>query len=601
MGLLNPGALVFLALIPALVLAYLARERASRVTVSSVLAFRALEAARRQRFGGRPRFDWKFFLELLILVLAVLAMAKPYAIRYENPIAVVLDNSVQMKAETDSGEIRLDKAKRELDAMLGAMPRESVVTVYVTSPEPHRVNAERLSIARTLSIVRDAEAIDAPADNGAIVNLLTKLSSDPHYAKVIFAGARALAPPVPPGITAITVGDPIPNFAIGSFTLRRESFGSQALHGRVTVANFTTAPKTLKVTISGDDKPFAAAESNVQPGETAVVEFPSLKPAAVYRADLTPSDGFPLDNVAYATSGSVRSVSILFVSPTPDDAKGLASIPGVSVATVAPDAFSPRELTSSDLAIFEYAVPKQMPSVNSLLVMPPPGDPVFDFETAQVKAAQPTAWSATDPLSYSVNFRLLNPHAGEAFGVHPWMAPVIDGREGALVLRGERDGHRFVAVGFNLFPYLGKRNLPMSILTLNILGYLAGVGANSGGYRTGQPWLVPAAIDGVILPSGQKIPTKPGTPFDDVTSLGVYKLVGPNNNVTLRAVNFSDLADSDLLTTAPLKIESHGAPPKTHAITEKAPFTVYVFAAILALLTLEAFAVYRRRRSVVGA
>ncbi len=600
MGLLNPGALVFLALVPALALAYLAHERSSRVTVSSVLAFRALHALRHERFAGRPRFDWKFFLELLALTLAVLAMAGPYVVRHENPIAVVLDNSAQMKARTASGGTRFEKAKKELDAMLAAMPGESAVSVYLTSPEPHRVNAAPLSIAGARSAVRDAETTDAPADNGAIVNLLSELSSDSHYAKVIFAGARALAPPVPPGITAITVGDPIENFAIGSFTLKRESFGSQALHASVTVANFSTAPKTLKVTITADGKSLASAESNVQAGETTVLEFPSLAPAAVYRAELAPSDGFPLDNVAYATSGSVKSVSILFVSPTPDDAKGLASIPGVSVTTVAPDAFSPGECASADLAIFEYAVPKEMPSVNALLVMPPPGDPVFDFDTVQVRAAQITAWRATDPLAYSVNFRLLNPGAGEAFGVHPWMAPVVDGRQGALILRGERDGHRFVATGFNLFPYLGRRNLPMSILTLNILGYLAGVGANSGGYRTGQPWLVPAGIESVILPSGKKIAAKPGTLFNDAASLGVYKLVGRHGTIALRAVNFSDLADSDLLSAAPLKIASRAAAPKTRAVTTKVPLTIYLFAAILALLALEGLVVYRRR-SAAGA
>jgi hypothetical protein len=595
MGLLNPGALVFLALVPALVLAYLARERSSRVTVSSVLAFRALRALGQKRFAGRPRFDWRFFLELLVLTLAVLAMAGPYVVRRENPIAVVLDNSAQMKAQTASGGSRFDKAKKELDAMLAAMPGESAVSVYLTSPEPHRVNAAPLSIAAARSAVRDAQATDAPADNGALVNLLTELSSDSHYAKVIFAGARALAPPVPPGITAITVGDPIENFAIGSFVLRRESFGSQALRASVTVANFSTAPKTLKVAITADGKSLASAESNVRPGETAVLDFPSLAPAAVYQAVLAPSDGFSLDNVAYATSASVKSVSILFVSPTPDDAKGLGSIPGVSVTTVAPDAFSPGELASADLAIFEYSVPKEMPSVNALLVMPPPGDPVFHFDTVQVRAAQVTAWRATDPLAYSVNFRLLNPGAGEAFGVHPWMAPVVDGRQGALVLRGERDGHRFVASGFNLFPYLGRQNLPMSILTLNILGYLAGVGANSGGYRTGQPWLVPAGIESVILPSGQTVAAKPGTLFDDTASLGVYKLVGRHGAVTLRAVNFSDLADSDLLNATPLRIESHAPAPKTRAVTAKAPLTLYLFAAILVLLALEGLVVYRRR------
>ena len=50
---------------------------------------------RKERFGGMPKFDWTFFVELLILSLAVLAMARPYLIRRGNPIAIVLDNSAR--------------------------------------------------------------------------------------------------------------------------------------------------------------------------------------------------------------------------------------------------------------------------------------------------------------------------------------------------------------------------------------------------------------------------------------------------------------------------------------------------------------------------
>ena len=85
MGLLNPGALYFLSIVPALILAYLARERPRRATVSSVIAFRALHVMRGQRFGGRPRFTWTFFLELLALCLAVIAMAGPYLLKKGHP------------------------------------------------------------------------------------------------------------------------------------------------------------------------------------------------------------------------------------------------------------------------------------------------------------------------------------------------------------------------------------------------------------------------------------------------------------------------------------------------------------------------------------
>src|SRR5450755_5150280 len=96
-GWLEPGAVSYLLIVPALILAYLARERPRQATVSSVLAFRALHVMRGQRFGGRPRFTWTFFIELLALCLAVLAMAAPYLLKKGNPVAVVIDNSAAMQ------------------------------------------------------------------------------------------------------------------------------------------------------------------------------------------------------------------------------------------------------------------------------------------------------------------------------------------------------------------------------------------------------------------------------------------------------------------------------------------------------------------------
>src|ERR1700683_4488341 len=600
MGLLNPGALIFFAIVPALVIAYLARERPARVTVSSVLAFRALRGFRKERFGWMPKFDWSFFVELLILSLAVLAMAKPYLIRRGNPIAIVLDNSAAMQAATREGASRFDKAKNETAAML-SNEDASTVALYLTAPQPHQIGGAPLTPIQARFQIAQTSVSDAPPDPAAIAGLLGELASGSSVSKVIFASSRPLAPPAPPRIDAITVGDPVKNFAIGSFTLRRETFGAEALHARLTVANFSPKTQSLQVAVSGDDKPLAVAKATLGPNESGLVEFPSLGPAIIYKAELSPRDGFSLDNIAYATAGSVKSVSILFVSPRPGDANGLDSIPGVRVSAKSPDAFTPADLNNIDLAIFECEAPEELPTVHSMMVMPPAGEPVFGFEATPSAQIQIARWIPTDPLSDSVNFRLLNIGQGELFASHPWMESAVDGAGGSLMLHGERQGHRFLATGFNPFPYLGKRNLPMSILTLNALGYLAGVGANSGGYRTGQPRLVAGGVADCVLPSGKTIPAKSGTLFTEVLAGGIYKLVGPGNLETPRAVNLADLTTSNFESVPPLKIESSSAAPDLESRSEKSPLTGYILAAILALLALEAMLLYRRKQSPLEA
>jgi hypothetical protein len=348
--------------------------------------------------------------------------------------------------------------------------------------------------------------------------------------------------------------------------------------------------------VTGDGKQIAHAREAIGARETATLEFPAIPPARIYEAKLAPDDALALDNVAYATAGSVKNVSILFVSPTPADAAGLNSIPGVEVTARTPDAYSPGDLGTFDLAIFEFAAPKEIPGVNTMLVMPPPGDPVFGLTVTPTAKVQIAGWRTTDTLTDSVNFRLLSLRGGEYFGTHPWMSQVVGGDGGAIVLKGERGAHRFVATGFNPFPYLGRRNLPMSVLTLNAISYLAGLGASSNGYRTGQPWLVPAGVERVILPSGSAVAADPGTLFTAVSEQGVYELVGPGGAKTPRAVNLADLTESDLSSSAPLKVEAANSGSAAAPLMEKSSLGDYILAVIIALTALEALIVYRRRR-----
>jgi hypothetical protein len=325
----------------------------------------------------------------------------------------------------------------------------------------------------------------------------------------------------------------------------------------------------------------------------AALDFPNLAPAQIYRAQLEPNDAFALDNVAYATASAVKGAPILFVSPAPADGPSLGSIPGVSVTTVSPANYSPAELNQADLAIFEYAVPKELPLVNSLLVMPPPGDPIFNFVVQAAPRLNLTAWPGVDPLTDGVNFRLLNMRSGQYFGVHPWMHEVIGGAGGALMLAGDRQGHRFAATGFNPLPYLGRTNLPMSILTLNLLSYLAQVGTQASALHTGEAWSIPAGVKEIVLPSGRKQAVHGAQPFSSATAQGIYQLVGADGRKTPRAVNLGDLTTSDLGSVAPLKLESAPVPRAAEQAVVKTSLTPYLLAVIFALVVLESLLVYR--------
>jgi hypothetical protein len=593
-GVLYPAALYLFAIPPLLVIVYLVRERPRQVVVSSVIAFRALRAMRGERFGGRPRLHWTFFLELLILCLAVLAMASPYVRRKGNPAAIIIDNSAAMQAQTSSGRSRFEIVREKIVAALS--PNDTETILYVTAPQPEQVGVFH-GVNSAIAAIGHVSVTDVPDDTAALSGLLAQLNANRHLGRIIFGSYRPIAAPVPARVDPITAGEPIANYAIGSFALSRESFGAVALHGRVTAANFSRSAQTLKVMIVADNKDAAQAQARVEAGEVAALDFPNLIPAKLYRAQLEPADGFSLDNVAYATGLGARGVSVLFVSPTPADGASLRAIPGVGLTTVPPASYSPTELSAADLAIFEYAVPKELPAINSLLVMPPPGDPIFNFSLRTAPRLDLTGWPPLDPLTDGVNFHLLNLRSGQYFGVHPWMRPVIGGSDGALMLAGNRGEHRFIATGFNPLPYLGRANLPMSILTLNMLSYLADLGAQGGALRTGEPWMIPADVKEIELPSGRKETVHAGERFTG-TVQGIYTLMAADGTKTIRAVNLADLATSDLGDTAPLKVEE-GPPPATEQAVTRTSLTPYLLAAIMLLIIFESLLVYSQRRPAI--
>jgi hypothetical protein len=593
-GFLYPEALAFFALIPLLLIAYLVRERPRSVLVSSVLGYRALRGLKAQRPWGWPRLDWLFLVELLILSLVVLAMAQPYVIHRHTPIAVVLDNSAAMQAGIPLGA-RFEAAKA---ALARAIPDQNdvSVTLYLTAPQPH-VIGEAISPARARSAIRKAPTVDAAQSVVSVSRMVRDLVSGHRFTQTFFATANPVSQPLPAGLHVFKAGDPLPNYAIGSFAVGGAQFGSGALKARLTLANFSSQPQKLDVAISAEGKTLTHAQTRVEAREITGIEFPTLAPASAYRADLKPADNFALDNVAFATPATGAQIQVLFVSPTPADAAGLISLPQLNVRTMAPDNYSP-DAAKADLLIFEYGIPKELPPANALLVMPPGGDNVFGLRLVPGATTQITDWRSPDPLTDGVNFRLLSLRQPESFVVHPWMQSVANSNLGSLILQGNHQGHRYVVLGFNPFPYLGKRNLPMSVLTLNILGYLSGFGSEDAGYRTGEPWIVPAGVSEIVTPSGSKVRVEPGIPFTQGTEQGIYQLIGPGSQKRLRAVNLADLNQSNLESPATIRLDvgvpGGGQPPD---FSERQTFTPYLLAAILILAVCESLFTYRRRRA----
>ena len=101
MSFLFPGAFVLGALAAVIVVLYLQRPRRRALEVSTLLFWRRiLEREPRRRFLGRLRAPYSLFLQLLIFLLVLLALARPDQawLRGRHSTVIVLDARARMQA-----------------------------------------------------------------------------------------------------------------------------------------------------------------------------------------------------------------------------------------------------------------------------------------------------------------------------------------------------------------------------------------------------------------------------------------------------------------------------------------------------------------------
>src|SRR5947208_9035764 len=102
MNFLAPAAFWFAATIPVVVVFYLLkRKRVVKLISSTVLWQRFLADTQANAPFQKLRHNWLLILQILLLILAVLALARPYIAGRQNKaqlLVVVLDASASMQA-----------------------------------------------------------------------------------------------------------------------------------------------------------------------------------------------------------------------------------------------------------------------------------------------------------------------------------------------------------------------------------------------------------------------------------------------------------------------------------------------------------------------
>jgi len=169
---------------------------------------------------------------------------------------------------------------------------------------------------------------------------------------------------------------------------------------------------------------------------------------------------------------------------------------------------------------------------------------------------QVSNWRESSTLTRYINFSLFRPAYARPLKPQTAGEVIIESPSGPLALGLERNGLRYLVLGFDPLPYLGRENLPMSIFTLNFLDWFSESGALKS-QATGEPIALGAvrAGDQIVTPVGEKTPLKIGADyFFDTYRQGIYRRQR-GSEVDLYARNLADTAESDLRAPSPIDLQ----------------------------------------------
>ena len=585
MEFLNPTALYGLLALPLLLIPYLIRRKPQRVVFSSLLLFADTGISARARPWGRLRLPPIFFLQLLLLALLILALGEPVFSVHPTRIAIFLDNSASMQT-LENGKSRFALAKEKARGILTGLSVAGKVDLYLTVPKLERVRGMTFSPDEAAGVVSGLEPYDLGDTPTDYNNTLGQMAREHEYERVYLITdhpARGQA-----GLLrVITVGEPAGNLALTSFQVSRSSLLDLRLKATAEVANFSSKDERIKVLLRGSGALLASRELMVAAGKSAPATFEGFPLHTYYEMELNGRDALPLDNRRFAVPSESRNLRILGISPRPQALASLRSIPGVALDIIAPEDYAKGDRADYHLEIFHFASPAVLPQSSALFVLPPDNNSLANLEKP-ISRPVISSWREPHGLTRYVNFALFRPAYARPLKPQAAGTSIMESPQGSLAFAAERQNGRYLVLGFDPFPYLGRENLPVSIFTLNLLDWFC---ENAGGRRkaTGEPLVLDAARQGgwVITPTGERISLKPGSrAFGDTFMQGIYQW-NRDGEKELFAVNLQDTGESDL--RAPSAIEIRVENGSQSSASTFFSFWPYLLLASLLLLLIEWF------------
>lgn len=618
MSFLSPLAFLFALSLPVVVVFYLLkRKRVVKLVPSSLLWQRFLAETQASAPLQRLRHNWLLLLQLLMLLLVVLALARPFFSGKTGEASlqiVILDASASMQA-TDESPSRFEKARAEVSRLVDGLKtgfsadnQQMLLMVAGANAEVRQsATSEKSALRRALQA---AQVTDSPTRLAEALRVAETLTRDKPNAEIhLFSDGAGvdLSEFATKDLRLVfhRVGTRGDNLGIVTLDVKPnpEDPTKRALF--TSVANFSGSAAETTVELLFDGQVIEAKAVSVGATNTVPVAFVAAQDHdGVFTVRLTAKDDLPADNQASIVSLLPRPAKVLLVTKGNRFLeKALAgSAPNVELST-ATDLTDPE--VKPDLVVLDDIAPAAWPSGNVLAIHVAATN-WFEGGIGEMEAPGIVDWRNTHPLLRFVSFDNVQIASALAVKTPAWGVSLVDSPTSPLVLSGEIGRQRVVWVGFDTLQSTWPLRVSFPIFIANAVDWLNPATAKAGQFliHAGDAFRLPLGDLGqhasakVVSPDGKvtDVPLGPQARelvFGETSRQGTYRVALGTNQLAFCA-NLLDATESAIAPRGELSLGRHGAVAATTMKRADLEWWRWFAVAALAVLMAEWWWYHRR-------
>lgn len=577
MNFLAPAAFAFAAAIPIVIVFYLLkRKRVVKLISSTLLWQKFLAETQANAPFQRLRHNWLLLLQILLLLLAVLALARPYftgTAKSSRLRVLILDASASMQA-TDEKPSRFEKARAEALEWVDGLKDEDQMVVLVAAANTEVKQSATSDKGSLRRAIESARATDSPTrlrEAFQLAETLVKNQPDQANPEIHLFSDGAI-----PNLAEFEnknlplvyhrIGVRANNLGIASLDVRANPDNQAQRAIFTSIVNPSTNAQTAEIELRfGND--LVETKSIPVPGtNTFPLVFVANQPRdGIFTVKLTGSDDLAADNQASVVSILPRPVKVLLVTRGNRFLeKAIRPVPNVQLTTAAMLA---DDAPGFDIVVLDDFTPVVWPKGNVFAIHVISTN-LFP-EVSKADAPGIVDWKNTHPLLRFVSFDNVFVNESLAVKAPGWGLSLVDSSATPLLIAGEINHKRVVWLGFDTMQSTWPLRLSFPIFIQNVLEWLNPASGNASQLtvKSGDPLRLaladPVNSAQIIAPdgTGKEIALDKNTRelvFGDTTQQGIYRLRAGTNDMSF-CVNLMDAAESDIRPRDELPIGKFGA------------------------------------------